>query len=306
MIKRVLCVLCAVVFLFSAVKTVTAFANVEEDTKMCNLKIVYSKEGVGFKGLKIKIHRIAKALTDATFEKVSPYSSLPVSIDDLTSIKEQKETAFTFESYVNAQNLKPYKTLKTNSAGVANFENIKAGLYLVCSAENDEYSFDSFLVSLPFYQNEECCYSMQCQPKSSKKPDIDPKKDLKVVKLWKDNGHKQDRPSSVTIEILKNGKVKETVKLSSKNNWVYKFKGTKNATWSVIERSVPKNYSVRISQTNETFSLTNTHKKSEVSIEIDGPKTGDTFPFTFYLVTMCISGLLLIIFGFLIMRSSKK
>ena len=118
------------VFVFSTFKTFTAFAVVE-DTKKCNLEITYSKSGKKFENLEVKIHRVAKLLNDDSFEKLDPYSSIPVSIYDVTSNKEWQETALTLESYINADKIEPYKIKKTSKNGVVKFSNIVTGLYLV-------------------------------------------------------------------------------------------------------------------------------------------------------------------------------
>ena len=312
MIKRFLCVFCAMLFAFSAFKTTQSLAKVEEETKKCSLEIVYSKNSTFFQNLKIKIHRIA----DENFNKVSPYDSLPVSVLDITSNKEWQQTALTLESYINADKIKPYQTSKTSKKGVVNFSNLETGLYLVCGVnaetKTENYKFDSFLISLPFYQNGEYNYNVKSKPKSSKVVKEDKIVEYKVIKLWRDRGNKQNRPKSVKVDILKNGEVDKTVKLSSSNNWVYSFKAKADEALSVVERNVSNDYKVKINNNRNSFTLTNTYRENELKgngegwLSGQGPSTGDTFPFTFYLITMCVSGLLLIVVGIMLMRGSKK
>ena len=89
--------------------------------------------------------------------------------------------------------------------------------------------------------------------------------DRRVIKLWQDDVQEL-RPSEVVIELLRDGKLYDTVTLNEKNNWrhtwrdlpEYSADGSKIA-WRVTER-VPKNYTVRITRDGVTFLVTNTYR----------------------------------------------
>ncbi|VEF48981.1 LPXTG-motif cell wall anchor domain-containing protein [Bacillus freudenreichii] len=49
------------------------------------------------------------------------------------------------------------------------------------------------------------------------------KKSIEVTKSWKDDNSK-DRPDSITVDLLQNGKVIETVKVKASEAWTYEFK----------------------------------------------------------------------------------
>jgi len=314
MIKRFLCVICVALFAFSAFKTVQIYAK-EEVQSDCSLTINYSKSGVGFENLKVDIHRVATALDDGV-KMVKPFSSYSVSIDNIISQEEWKQTASTLEAYIKADKIKPYKAEKTSKKGVVKFSNLERGLYLVCSAKakrnNKEYVFDSFLINLPYNKYDELIKDAVVNPKSSEVIKTDEKKEYKVTKLWKDYGNKNKRPSSVKIEILKDGVVQKNIKLSKENNWFYNFKAKDDGSvWSVVERNVSVGYRVKVININNSFYVTNTYKENEFggNGELnyqDGPSTGDTFPFEFYMITMCVSGLILVIIGVAFLRGKKN
>ena len=74
------------------------------------------------------------------------------------------------------------------------------------------------------------------------------------------------RPSEVVIELLKDGKLYDTVTLNEKNNWRHTWRGLpeynadgSKIEWRVTER-VPKNYTVRITRDGVTFLVTNTYR----------------------------------------------
>ena len=49
--------------------------------------------------------------------------------------------------------------------------------------------------------------------------------DRRAIVVWDDDGYEDLRPSEVTVTLLKNQKVYETVTLSAANNWRYSWTG---------------------------------------------------------------------------------
>ena len=311
MIKRILCVICAIVFVLSSFGALSVFAEV--DAQKCSLEITYATKGKGFSGEKIQLHRVAKALDDGSFEMLPEYASYPVSIYDITTNKEWRNAALTLESYVSADNITPYKTKTTQKDGKVTFSNLPKGLYLVCgvigATNTAEYRFDAFLIYLPLQTQQELNFDVKMQPKSSEILPIQKPIRYKVIKLWKDLGYKDIRPTSVKVDILKDGKVEKTVKLSPENNWSFSFEVDSNVgVWSVVEKNVPKRYTVEISQNQTTFIITNSYEKdpnNDLDGPPDSPSMGDNFPFMFYFVIMLVSGLMLIVLG-ACMRKGKE
>ena len=87
----------------------------------------------------------------------------------------------------------------------------------------------------------------------------------RVLKIWSDSGHRDERPESVTVELLRNGVVWDTVTLSERTSWRYVWENLDNRyTWTVRERSV-SNYWPTYSQEGVTFTITNTYNPGEPS-----------------------------------------
>lgn len=64
---------------------------------------------------------------------------------------------------------------------------------------------------------------------------------LTVRKVWVDDGI--GRPDSVTVQLLRDGKVRDEVELSQSNNWVYTWdRLDDDYNWSVLEAEVPDGY----------------------------------------------------------------
>lgn len=90
---------------------------------------------------------------------------------------------------------------------------------------------------------------------------------LTVKKVWK--GGQQD---SAAVNLLQDGKVVETVTLSSANDWTHTFTGlVETSEWTVEEAKVPTGYTVSYKTEGDVVTITNT-------AITETPTTGDNTP----------------------------
>lgn len=100
-------------------------------------------------------------------------------------------------------------------------------------------------------------------------PPSSSKTNLTVRKLWDDDG--KNRPESIEVNLLKNGKVDKTVELSAENQWTYTWGGlSKLYEWSVGEKSVPDGYTAEYDRSGNTVIITN---KANPTDDPDDPNT---------------------------------
>lgn len=79
---------------------------------------------------------------------------------------------------------------------------------------------------------------------------------LTVRKVWVDDG--EGRPDSVTVQLLRDGKVRDEVELSQSNNWAYTWDRLDNDyNWSVVEADVPDGYEATYTTRGNTTTITN-------------------------------------------------
>lgn len=321
MLRFVGVLLCLAMFL----QPLCSFAAENNSSPKGSLTLTYAKDGVTFSELEIKIYRIAQRKNDGSFEKVSPYDKYPVRVTNVSSQVEWNEIAETLQGYVEADQIQPYMSKETDETGKVVFEGLEVGLYLVSgiSVETSDatYNFHDFVIYLPKIEDGSYQYDVSAKPKSSKTEPIKKETAYKVLKLWKDEEKEQDRPEEITVDILKEGVLAETVVLNSANNWMYTFSSldTKDV-WSVVERNVPEGYAVKVTQKDTTFILINTWEEPDVEepdveepdmqgpdveepdVEepqkpTDKPQTGDIAPLRLWMTTFCLSGLVLIVLG---------
>lgn len=88
---------------------------------------------------------------------------------------------------------------------------------------------------------------------------------LTVHKIW-DDGHNPERPDSVTVYLMKDGKKHDTVKLSAENQWTYTWDELdKESQWSV-EENVPDGYDATYETEDNNVFITN-YKYYEIPAE---------------------------------------
>ncbi len=100
--------------------------------------------------------------------------------------------------------------------------------------------------------------------------------DIPVIKEWNDNNNQDNvRPSAINVTLNANGTEKETIELTSTNNWTYtfedlpKYENGVEIRYEIIEPNVPDTYtSVVTGDKTSGFTITNTHDvfKTEVPV----------------------------------------
>ena len=271
----------------------------EPISKACSLTISYGCDGTVFPDQSVKLYQVATVSSDFQYTPTANFATLGLTLNGIQSNREWDTVRATLESHILAKRLEPQSVAKTNAEGNATFPLLMPGLYLASAVTISQgdlpCTFASALVALPGL-NEDGLW--QYDISVAAKPAIltQEKIELKVLKLWKGDEDRIDRPQSIQVEIFRNGESFETVTLSESNNWAYTWSATDDgAAWNVVERNVPTGYTMSLSHRENAFVLTNTRLPSGL---IDPPPpTGDTINILFYGVLMFISGSMLIILG---------
>lgn len=308
--KRIVYIICIVLCIITFIVPLCVCSEEETVGQKSTLVLTYSKDGVVFSDIEINIYRIATAKDDGSFEMLEPYDKYQVQLNGITSQAEWGEVAATLNAYVQADSVAPYKMERTDTEGRAEFRGLEEGLYLVagvCTAsDTTSYTFYDFMISLPAREGDAVNYNVSAKPKSGTDKITDTEKKYTITKLWRD-GASDNRPTSVTVDILKNGRVHNTVVLNQNNNWSYTFTADTHNVWSVAERNVPPGYTVKVTEKQTSFTVINTLDSNESVNNRPGnnqgaPQTGDTFPMKLYMLIFCISGLLMVVLGIGIRR----
>ena len=231
-------------------------------------------------GVRFRLYRAADGGRFAEFTLSGDFEEYPVSLKDLDAAG-WKTAAETLASYALRDGLTPLDSGVTDRDGRLRFPTGEAaltpGLYLVLgearSVNGYRYTPEPLLISLPNRAAEEhqWTYDVTVSPKFHRTSTGGGggTVDRKVLKVWKDGGS-EDRPESIRVQLLKNGRVEDTVTLSAENNWRHTWRNLSDRyDWQVVEKETPEGYTVTVKREGITFVMTNTLE------EPDGPKEPD-------------------------------
>lgn len=265
-----ICIL-MVILLFS----VNAFANSAIDTdKNTSLNILFSYEGENIEGVKCDLYKVAEIDAYGNFVISDVFLKYGVSLEQETS-EQWRALAETLSQYIQRDSIPCIDQKITDSSGKVSFKGLSVGLYLVYGHKYTEgdfsYTPEAILISLPnLDENGDWVYDVSIKCKGEGLILQEEPSKIKALKVWDDEGHEFARPDSIEVQLLCDGKVYDTVALDSGNNWRYTWDdlNSKNK-WSIIEKTVPDDYTVLVSREGTTYVLTNTYTASFTSVEVE-------------------------------------
>ena len=271
----------------------------------CSLTVSYCYGETAFSGIQVKLYRIAEVSADFRYTLAQNFAASGLILDGIRTTGEWDVVRSTLEAHILAYNIAPEFTSVTNEDGQVSFESLKTGMYLaiVNQVEQDDlhYQFDSALIALPgIEQDGRWQYQVSVNAKGEVLPPVDPDEEvgLKVLKLWRGDEGRNDRPKSIEVEIFCDGSSYKTVILSEENHWAYSWSAMDNgSSWTVVERNIPQGYTMTVEERQSTFVLTNTWTPTYPDDPGKPPQTGDTSNILLYVLLMIGSGSMLIILG---------
>ena len=253
--------ICAILVCLLLIQPAFAYVGIETN-KDASLTIDYMHANVTF-----RIYRVADVSRTVRFTLCggfARYPDLQPLLDDwdwdmLTSILDARVTRDKIPSTASG---------KTDTNGKLTFDDLRPGLYLVMSDSyqkgNVTYYPKASLISVPnLLPDDTWDYSPVINPKYSSEEEPEsptpPKTSISVQKIWQDAGFEKERPASITVQLLQDGTVIDTVTLSSANNWRWNWSNLAvGHQYHVVEIAVANGYSDRYSREGNTFVIINT------------------------------------------------
>lgn len=297
--QRLLSVI-SLLILLALILPMDAYAVPVDTERKGDVTFYYHQEDLRFSGVEVHLYRVAQVHPDGTYTLLAPYSGYPVNIHGITTQTEWDQVTQTLEAYLSADAVTPDYTAVTDEFGMATLEALPTGMYLVLGQTVQQgktfYTFHSFLLLMPRpdYEDNFHDYDLDVYPKTTLTVATS---EISVTKLWRDEGHEEHRPDSVTVDILKNGVLYQSVTLSEANDWNFHLVSNEDAQWTVVERNVPEGYTVTVTEQNHAYTVTNTYSEPpDDPPPVDPPPdTGDIRDPWLYVVLMCLSGAVLVI-----------
>lgn len=257
-IKRIICSIICILVCLSGM-TVSAFASdsIKTDAKT-KVTIKYSEEGTEF-----FLYRVAGVSADVVFTPTDEFKDYPLKWNGLDT-GGWRALAETLDTYVLKDDIPETARAVVNDEGLAVAKNLDTGLYLVVgkAPKNSTAGYTPVpsLICLPSKTEED---EWDYNPTIVIKRKVDDSNlpyviERRVIKNWEGDAE-ENRPEKIVVDLLKDGRVEDTVVLNKKNNWSYIWEELDSEyDWRVAERDIPEGYTVTTVLENKTFIITNT------------------------------------------------
>lgn len=281
-------------------------------------------------GAKFNLYQLGTWNDDAeSVQLQEPYDGYGVDVD-LTDTSTWKDASSAFQGFILRDKIQPDAQGKIDENGFLTFAHLERGAYLIVGqthvVNESSYHCEPILLMLPAFDGEHWQETVTVEQKYEKEPlsDKEEKADTrKVLKIWTEKKDEQ-RPASISIDLLKDGTLYDTVTLSEENQWSHIWSDLPAGhDWQVAE-DVPKGYKVKVTREGKSFVVTNTKipdgtpekdpepgtdgtPDQESEPEQDGSeKTEDTLPLTgqpwVIVAGLFATGLFLVLLGIVCRR----
>ena len=241
-------ILCICLYLIPCQVQAASTAEAKEPistNENCSLTISYCSGGIAFSELPVNLYKIADVSADYQYTLTSSFEKSNLILNGIQTVGEWNVIRSTLETYILANDITAGFNAKTDFEGKASFDALKPGLYLAITERiiQDEttYIFDSALIALPGLGADGLWqYQVDVTSKSEIIPPSQDDEEIerKVLKLWKGDGGSSARPTTIEIEIFRNGTSYQTATLSENNHWTYTWSAKDDGSdWKVVERT---------------------------------------------------------------------
>ena len=250
-------------------------------------------------------YRLATFSDTEGFLPATPFDRYVNTIPSLAEMEkltpeEARLLATTMETVVLRDDIAPYRTATTDEDGELVLTGIQQGMYLVLgtSTTDGEYFYtpSPILVSVPTRDVHDVWqYHVIVEHNKVVKEKLEqPTTHREVIKIWKDDGNEARRPANITIQLLQDGAVYDTVLLSAANNWMYRWTDLPAAhSYTAVEIDVPEPYTISVERDRTAIYITNTYNGPPPPPPPDLPQTGQLWWPVPLFVMLGLSSLLL-------------
>ena len=229
-----------------------------------------------------RLYKVAEVDRDVQYTitpEFAGYNAFVVDKDGVIQVEGDAREIYlgapnTLAGYVarDSAELEPAATIVTgsvvNGKAAATASGLSTGLYLVVGEQGSQngttYTPAAFLAELPAWDNSAWNFDVSADAKYTTYTPSggggDSTITRRVLKIWEDDGFEDERPSQITVDLLRDGQVYDTAVLSAGNNWRASWSGlSPNYDWQLAEREGEENYVVSVALDGITFTVTNTY-----------------------------------------------
>ena len=251
--RRKIITLCiAVAWLLASLITVSAEEFDAEKTGSISVTLTEQKEKTPIAGAQLQVYYIATVDINGegklSYIYTEDFSGIGIAMDD-------PELAVKLDAYLS-QNEKTAIRLCTDAEGTAVCPDLPLGLYFIRQTNTVEgYApCTPFLVTVPMESSDGYVYAVNASPKT----EVAKLTTITIEKVWNTDAS-TEAADSVTVQLLRGGKVVKTATLSENNNWRITYADMPESdAYSIQEIDIPEGFTATYKQNGYLFTVTNT------------------------------------------------
>ena len=207
--------------------------------------------------------------------------------------KPNQTTADAIAKYIKENNIPTLS--ETAVDGKVAFPDLSLGIWLVFGEENGQYSFNPYIIFLPYESGGKLFYEINSFPKLEINTNV---VNIYVVKKWDDkNNAAKKRPESIVVDLLDGDTVISSTELNEQNGWSHTFPlCPKNGNYTVRENPITDYKATYSGDASNGFIITNTYTGEKL------PQTGQ---YWWPIALIAIAGLGFVLLGIYEMGAKK-
>lgn len=274
----------------------------------------YAKESAsvtiyeGHRGVEFQFYLLAEVNENQGLNITKAFEDYPIDWQQ-SSAEDWMGVAQILEGYIKRDDVQPTYRGTTDSEGNVKLDNLRLGLYLIIGEsyelDGTRYLLSPIIQALPYHAGDTKIYDLEVWSKGRQIREGD--MHYNVVKIWDGDIISGKHPTQVTVQLLRNQEVYEEIVLNEKNSWKHTFYELSNEyEWTVVEKEVWDNYSVKLEITDNNYVLINTcqNETKEPKEEKPEEKLPQTGQLWWPIFALTISGISCIICG--VLMNGKK
>lgn len=250
--RKFITILIATLLLLGCIASVSAETFDPEKTCSIAVTLVDPVDHTPMVGAELRLYYIATVdITEDDqlfYACTATFAKADIALDDPDLIAK-------LEAYITSHTV-PVEKQRTDETGNATWKNLPLGLYLIRQVGTVEgfAPCDAFLVTVPMKTQDGFLYEVNASPKT----EVAKLTSITVRKVWNTDASTKIS-DSVTVQLLRDGVVIETVTLSEENDWQVTFTDLPGSdAYTIREVDVPPGFTATYQQNAYTFTVTNT------------------------------------------------
>ena len=237
--SRYAIILGLVMMVFSLLVSQVAAIEKRDVNHEVTLTVYHAPESTPAKDVEFEAYKIADIDENTRFVLFGDFAQYKdvIELEGITN-PDYEKLGETLKGFVARDGINPTSVALTDANGKAEFGGIDQGLYLVLgkkyTRDNKTYFFQPSLVCVPALDDKDAwVYNVEITPKYTTE-DLDR---LKVIKIW--TGITPRKGLVIEVDVLCDGEVYETLKLSAENDWQAEVENLENGhEWSIAENTI--------------------------------------------------------------------